>query len=374
MSNAALCPYQENCSGCDYLHIPYQQQKELKMAELKAAFDVLGARIPPIDFIQSHTHFALRDRLDFTYTEGKIGLYSKRNTSDKNRSLLDIAACAQLHPDLQKIYTEFRSILLSESLPMKKASFRLRRGFEGIKGLWIDAANIDIKKLLDEGVFLKKLLTAGFFIEIGQKGKSLSLLNQTLKLTDPNPQKWFSTNYLNQEVGIYSLISSFTQPSMTTNKSTATLIADWSSLPNVQTVIEFGAGIGNLSLAAKKEHHRWIACEYDGPALDCFKKTCMELKIENDFQFLKGDFQNKEKTFENIDLAIVNPPRSGLKDFSHSLNLMKPDRIIYMSCFLETMIADLQLLKHNFSVKKLSILDQFPQSKHYEIFCLLELH
>lgn len=368
MSTKARCSYQGKCSGCDLLDFPLSKQQERKTQDLQKLLQEQGLLHPQIEFI-AVGDWAQRDRLDFTWQDGKLGLYEVGS-----RNIVDLSHCPQLSPALGQILTEFRKF----QWPIKKASFRLRAGPLGNKGLWIDCANIDVKKLLDDRNPLVDLLDHGFIIEIGQKGKSLiRQANGELKLGPPKPEKWFSTFFRGQATPIYSLISSFTQPSLTTNFQLTKTIHDW-CLPLVNKhkfhIVEFGSGIGNLSLGLAAEDTLFTACEYESTALDCFEMTAREFGLASNITFLRGDFQNRSIPLNNFDLALVNPPRSGLKQFAQNLIDHCPEHILYMSCFPETMSQDINILGKKFSIKKVSIFDQFPNTKHYEVLTLLERH
>ena len=92
----------------------------------------------------------------------------------------------------------------------------------------------------------------------------------------------------------------------------------------------------------------------------------------------RGDFQKKIlKDFSEFDGILANPPRSGLMGFLDPLlelqENQRPQFFIYMSCFPESMAVDLAKLKLcGYVMKECALLDQFPQSTHYEVLTLLE--
>ena len=70
-----------------------------------------------------------------------------------------------------------------------------------------------------------------------------------------------------------------------------------------------------------------------------------------------------------MDLAVVDPPRAGLKDVViETLARMSPRRIVYVSCNPTTLARDVkQFGKFGFAVKdKLGVIDLFPQTFHVE--------
>jgi 23S rRNA (uracil1939-C5)-methyltransferase len=372
--NKVDCIYEKECSGCQLLHLPFGEQIHLKSQNLqKLLQDFSLLHKNDIEYIYAQAS-QLRDRLDFTWSNNKLGLYSK-----DHQQIIDIKVCQQLSPALQDWLSEFRQI----QWPMLKASFRLRIGPQKQKGLWIDAANIDIKALLEEKTILRELQKQ-CFIEIGQKRKTPVETSEGYKLRDPEPLIWFQSWMGEQAIDLYCQVASFTQPSLAANKKICHLISDWISQLPPPRVLEFGSGIGNLSFPALLHAKSLTVCEIDKLSLDGFRKTLQAIQT-NQIQGLSekvtihvGDFQKKlTENFANYDLILCNPPRSGLVNFLNPLEVLQMDQrppyFIYMSCFPESLCKDLQKLTAlGYAIEKITIVDQFPQTNHYEVLCLLQ--
>lgn len=71
--------------------------------------------------------------------------------------------------------------------------------------------------------------------------------------------------------------------------------------------------------------------------------------------------------------VVVDPPRVGLgKDGTQSLLSIKPRHIVYMSCDPATLARDTAaLVAGGYEVKKVQVLDMFPQTAHVETLVLL---
>jgi len=367
------CSYRDLCSGCQYLERPYEAQIRLKTERLQELLAQAGLSFGrQIEFVSSGEAF-LRDRLDFTLEQGHLGLYGK-----DQQPLVDIEVCAQLSPALQSWLTEFRAF----SWPVKKGSVRLRVGPQGQKGAWLDFSNIDIKALLDEKTQLRRLQEKAF-VEIGQRRKVPIWTGTEFKLRDPQLNLWFETWMGDQPVSLYCQVASFTQPSLKANRLIAQTIEKWVGLLPQARVIEFGSGIGNLTLPALFAAQEITACEIDELSLEGLKRTLQSLPAslqekKNKITIHRGDFQKKLLLdFSNYDLILANPPRSGLKNFLEPLSRLKPDQrpeyFIYMSCFPESMMDDLKILAtQGYAIEELKIVDQFPQTKHFEVLGLLK--
>lgn len=367
------CPYSQDCGGCQRLEIPYGAQIEEKKAELLNLFK--GANLPLPNSIKALSAGAshLRDRLDFSLQEGRLGLYRK-----DRHEVLDIDICAQLSPELQLWLTEFRQI----QWPFLKGSFRLRVNPEGRRGVWIDLANIDVKALLDEQNILKKLQTLAF-VEIGQRRKVPVWNGSEFKLRDPEHHVWFQSWVGEVPVSLYCQVASFTQPSHKANKIICDVIASWVQKAPSSRVIEFGSGIGNLTFPALSQADSLLACEIDELSLQGLEHSLNHLPpslghLKNRVQIYRGDFQKKlTQNFSEFDVILANPPRSGLMNFLNPLQELslaqRPEYFIYMSCFPESMSRDLVKLNEcGYELQEIYILDQFPQTSHYEVLTLLQ--
>lgn len=371
--NKINCIYAEQCSGCQLLHLPYQDQTKTKKELLQHLLSEFKIRFSGnIDFASAGTAF-LRDRLDFSLEDGRLGLYHHTN-----KSIVDLPICAQLSPELQAWLSEFREI----KWPVKKGSIRLRVGPQGKKGVWLDFANTDIKKLLDEKTTLQRLQEVAL-VEVGQRRKVLKWTGSEFKLRDPELQVWFQTWLEDQSVDLYCQVASFTQPSLKANKPICNIVGTWVKSFKDTRIIEFGSGIGNLTLPALNTCKSLLACEIDELALQGLEKTLQSLpahlaSLKDKITIHRGDFQKKLlQDFSQFDGVLANPPRSGLMDFLKPLEQLsssqRPPFFIYMSCFPESMVKDLVRLQAcDYELKELCIVDQFPQTKHYEVLGLLQ--
>lgn len=368
-----FCVYKDLCTGCQYLDQSYAEQKALKIRQLQ---ELLTARhlgpLPPISF-HSAGSSQLRDRLDFSLEDGRLGLYRQ----DKHE-ILDLEVCKQLSPALQEWLTEFRTL----EFPFKKGSVRLRVSPEGRRGVWLDFANIDIKTLLEEQNILH-FLQQRAFVEIGQRRKVPVWENSAFKLRDPEMHPWFQTWVGDQAIPLFCQVASFTQPSHAANRLICDIIHEWGARTPQSRWIEFGSGIGNLTLPLAGAAAQVTACEIDALSLQGLEHTLEHLpasqkNLKERIEVHRGDFQRKlSPDFSPFEGILANPPRSGLMGFLDSIadlsEMQRPRSFIYMSCFPESLALDLERLQGcGYRISALKIVDQFPQTTHYEVLALLQ--
>lgn len=76
-----------------------------------------------------------------------------------------------------------------------------------------------------------------------------------------------------------------------------------------------------------------------------------------------------------FDVMVLDPPRSGMgSDIKLIQTLKSIPKIIYVSCDLFSWIHDTRLLQevHGFKLQHVVMVDMFPQTRHFEVFSVLE--
>jgi 23S rRNA (uracil1939-C5)-methyltransferase len=68
-----------------------------------------------------------------------------------------------------------------------------------------------------------------------------------------------------------------------------------------------------------------------------------------------------------VDVAVLDPPRSGARAAIPALLARKPSRIVYVSCDLATLERDLRTLTDaGYFIDRALAFDMFPQTAHLE--------
>lgn len=356
------CSYASVCAGCDWLLKPHDSQTAAKVASLREVWKA-GA-LPEIEF-RSAGPGGTRDRVDLMYDRGSLGLFNQFRTG-----LVDLQGCPQMSPALETWFQEFRAI----KWPIARGSIRLRVSPAGARGVWLDFANVDVKTLLDERKTLDRLLAMGAVVEIGQRRKRLVDRDGRLRLDDPVLEPWFETYIGSRAVSLYSTIGTFTQPGFRVNRMLVDEVMSFAG--GAERAAEFGSGIGNFTLPLAHVAKHVDAYEVDSLALEGLSRTLAEQNIAN-VTIHPGNFQGDKALaldFSGADLLLVDPPRSGLMKFIEPVVAARPRALVYVSCFAESFAQDsARLTETGYKLEKLTIVDQFPQSRHFETVALFKV-
>lgn len=364
------CTYGGICGGCPLIETEYSEQKNLKLKHFHEHWKVRELPdLPHVNFVMV-AESGLRDRADLTWhiDKGKkrLGLYDK----DRNE-ILDLESCPQMSEALAGWHKEVRNI----KFPVELGSLRLRVGPTGLKGIWLDFSNVNVKELFDEQQTLLQLLDMGV-VEVGQRRKRLFYDGERLRLTDPKGEHWFQT-FVGAElrpVPLECSIADFTQPSMKANRMMMGELGNMLRGQNLGRLFEFGSGIGNFTLPLAELSESVDVFERDKYSLIHLKNNLKTAKLTSKVNINAGDYQRiKNKPapdFTKADSVFADPPRSGLKEFLTSMKdqSKRPRHFIYVSCFAESFCEDSKTLYDlGYKIKKINMIDQFPQSHHYEL-------
>lgn len=367
------CHYENICSGCPHIAQPYDWQKQNKLRHLRNVWDDGGPQspLPQIQWLKTDLS-GFRDRTDMTFqceSGRRFGLYDL-----DRKKIVDLDNCVIQSPELDSLFREFRNI----RFPVKFGSFRLRVGPQGQRGIWLDFPNIAVKELLDERETLLRLMSLGH-VEIGQRKKVLIQKEEKLKLADPNPLPWFET-YLGRQAkpqNLFCSIADFTQPSMKSNRLLISEVMQLVRATGAESAIEVGAGIGNFTLPMATELNHVQAFELERSACQSLQRNLQESGLDAKVTVVQGDvFRSFDQGTEMPELMLVDPPRSGFARFFEKLlqnSTVAPFQyLVYVSCYAESFAKDAKLLSKFFDLKKMTVLDQFPHTPHFELIALFQ--
>lgn len=361
--------------------MPDHEQQSLKKAALIEALrknNIKASAIPTIKWVDIGRS-GTRDRVDFVFKRTNLqassfGLYNRTRTG-----VTDLQGCPQMSGALESWLHDFRR----KPVPIQLGSIRLRVSASGKqRGVWLDLANVDIKKLLDEQSYLNWLFDQSI-VEMGQRRKRVVRDNERLRLGDPVLEPWFET-YINDgatAVPLYCSIGAFTQPGTKGNRALVATVTNYlkavSAETPLHTAIEFGSGIGNFTLPLAAQSQTVIVYESDRLALAGLDRSLTEAGLKSRVQRVDGDAQRSREQpwvdFARAAVAVVDPPRSGLRGFlDHLTSDQLTPFFISISCFAETFAHDTAaMIRAGYEIQDLTIVDQFPETPHFEVVALL---
>ena len=147
-------------------------------------------------------------------------------------------------------------------------------------------------------------------------------------------------------------------------------------LTGEETVIDAYCGIGTIGIIASQHAGKVIGVELNKDAVRDAVENAKRNQIKN-IQFYNNDagkfMVGMASQGEKADVVFMDPPRSGsTEEFMDSVALMKPGRVIYVSCNPETLVRDLEYFKKKgYVAREAWGVDLFPMTEHVESAVLM---
>ncbi len=107
----SICPYFGHCGGCDYQHIAYDYQLELKRRQVAQLLERIG-RITDVEVfptIASEGSYGFRNRITVHAADGRIGFFEKNS-----RDVVDVERCAIASPAVNDALKALRAAGLED--------------------------------------------------------------------------------------------------------------------------------------------------------------------------------------------------------------------------------------------------------------------
>jgi 23S rRNA (uracil1939-C5)-methyltransferase len=350
------CPYFGTCGGCQWQHIDYVQQTELKKDILKDILMRLGElkEIPPITAFPSPDPYSYRTRVQLKVKGKKLGYYQERS-----HQLVDIAQCPIAYPLVNEIILLLREeqFLLS-SIEEIEINVSPEEG-KGILILYSLKPSLgwetSVRKLLKSHPILKGITTL-------RERQTASLGKTHLSFTIP----------LN--LRLRTSPGSFFQVNLKQNEKLIREVLEFSRGLKNERSLDLYSGVGNFALPLATVTQEVWGIEENAVAVKDARFNAQRNEIET-VRFIRGKVEDVLKKWKRgkPDLIILDPPRTGCKEAVDQVAGLKPRRIVYISCEPTILARDLRLFfDSGYFLRKLALIDMFPQTYHMEVIGLLQ--
>lgn len=378
MTDTKYCSVSKKCSGCQLSNMDYDRQLRFKQNELRIHFNRL-CKIKKIKGADSPLNYRNKAQFVFKRIQGhvKCGVYQ---SADKTVVLTDNCA---LHTKEQN---EAAKVLckLFDSFKVEPYDFFRRRGV--VKSVFVrqsfHTGELMVVIVCDQGknfpsgnVFAqalsKKLPNLASLILTKHKGTTLN--------AGENPKVIFGKETITDRLlGLDFIISynSFFQINPAQTEVLYRTATEMAELNENDTVLDAYSGTGTIGMICAPHCKKVYSVEVLENAVKDAKKNAKLNNIDN-IEAVCADSQNYMKVLTEsktpVTCAVLDPPRAGCsKSFLYSLSKLAPDKIVYISCNIETQLRDVRLLmKSGYRIDKVQGVDMFPYTKHIE--CVIRL-
>lgn len=337
--SAPLCPYFGRCGGCQYQHIKYAVQLQLKARQLQGCLKrIAGLDIPEPSIEGSPRHYGYRNKIVLERVARPNGTVEYGFCEIDNRTFFPLRACPIARPALN---AELRRLRDRQIIPLSgdeeaPPKLLLRSSATGETYSSFPARVQREKTFLHESLF----------------GKDVSVPLQ-----------------------------SFWQVNSEILERLAAEMKQWVSCLKPAFVIDAYAGIGVFSFASATEVPEGYVIERNAAALEVARRNhrgwgAGERRYVSAFAeaALPNILKQSAMQSRSNNLVILDPPRNGCRTPVTRALVRYPARaIIYVSCNPSTLARDVKILcaRGPYHLKRLTVFDMFPQTAHFETAALL---
>lgn len=318
------CPHYDRCGGCNFQHIADAEQVVLKQAilidNLKRLAHVSLPFVPPV---LPSPAFRYRTRSSLKIKDRKIGFYERQS-----HQVVEIKTCLLLPQAAE----DFLSTLRQDPLICD-----------------IDRGEV---LLLGNGPEVSALA-------IDHRGD--------LYLTPARDLAFNIGSFV-----FHYAPKNFIQANLFTLQAMIDLVAEALLKFQPKTAVDLFSGTGFFTLPLARMAQRVTALEIDSSNIKALHRNLATNRVEN-VDIMAVDIMKAQ--IPAADVVLVDPPRAGLtRRLVSRIIAHRPAAILYFSCDSATFCRDLTYFQASgYKIADLKIIDNFPQTDHFEIFCFLQL-
>ena len=375
----APCPYYKNCGGCQLQKRSYEEQlyhKQCLAIETLGRFghveNIIGMDEPLHYRNKVHAAFGLGERGRVVSGIYKAGTHKIVNV---DKCLINDETADGIILTVRNMLRDFKIQVFDERSGKGWLKHMLvRRGFETGQVMVVLVAVSPIFKL--QKPFIRKLLEihpeiTTIILNINDRFGPVVLGTRNKVL--------FGGGYIEDELcGSRFRISpgSFYQINPIQTQILYGKAIEFAALTGNETALDAYCGIGTIGITAASKAKQVIGVELNKEAVSDAISNARLNKIKNCW-FTAGDagkyMEQMAEDKVRADVVFMDPPRAGSEEkFLSSLVKSSPERIVYISCNIETQARDLEFLEANgYKVRRMQPVDMFPFTSHIECVALL---
>lgn len=329
----APCPYFDKCGGCNFQHISYEKEVEIKKSRLLKEFAKIS-EIKDVEIVSGKNMYGYRNKIRFKVLNKRLGFYE-----EKTNNFLEIKKCMLVCEKMNSMIEKI-NLFLSKS----------KNVFDEVV-----LHNIGGKILVDflskEKISDMKDFDSFEQVFVNHNGKEVE--NEEFGL------KYFFVGDMFRQIN---------------DDVACQLYEEVQRIAKGKNIVNAFSGAGVLSGVLAKKANKVFGIELNKSATQSAEK----LKQANGISNLTNicGYVEKEigKIKEKIDCVVLDPPRAGCdKKVLEYILTNKIPLIIYVSCNTATLVRDVALLKDKFEIESIKAFDMFPRTANIETLAVLRL-
>lgn len=333
-----MCPYVSSCGGCNLEHMSNDCENVFKcnkVREILKKFANIDEK-KVLDTVSCNDYY-YRNKVTLHAKDNMIGYYEKRSNK-----VINIEGCLLADSRINEIIevlnemaleNDFDEVLIRVSNDSSEVMVSISGEVDDYSILVnrVDTLIINDEVILGEGNIISSIGNKKYYVS----SKSFFQVNKDL------------TSKLYDEV--LNVVKEV----------------------KPKKVLDLYCGAGTIGIYISDYVEKVIGVDYSMSGI-------VDAKNNNDLngsnvEFICDRVENVIDGFDDIDLVIVDPPRSGLDNKTiENICRIGAEKVIYISCDPVTLARDLKSLSKNYDVSCVKPYNMFPRTYHVESISVLE--
>lgn len=369
------CPVQKICGGCTRLHESYEEQLKHKHEELSRLYPKYHVELT----IGMKNPYHYRHKVYAAFGTDRNGRLVAGMYAEHTHRIVSSGSCLIQNETANRILEGIIEIAEEMHLPAYEED--TERGV--LRHAYIRVAHATGKAMAVIVIGSEELPGAKKFVSLlTQRFPEIEtvVLNYNRKHTSmvlgERSRVLYGPGYLTDELlGMKFHLSpaSFYQVNPVQTEVLYQTAIDLAGITDHDAVLDACCGIGTISLIAARQAKEVVGVEISPDAIRDAQHNAKLNHITNADFYCDDANSFLDRLIDRPDVVLLDPPRAGMKqEFMQHLAEMKPDRVVYISCFPETQARDIKNLTcRGYRVKKIVPVDLFPMTDHVETIVLL---
>jgi 23S rRNA (uracil1939-C5)-methyltransferase len=353
---SAPCPIVDQCGGCCWQHVSYDEQLRWKRAAVIDALQRIGGidAAPVRAVVPSPRALGYRNRLRLRFENGRLGFYQART-----HSLVPIADCLIAEEPVRQALPAVERFVATLDTRVTRVEIASRGVLPGVvlainsKGRLRRADSHRVEDFLrrrDHGVSGVAMWGRGWQRRWGDVRRREAV---------------------EEDLRIETQAASFGQVNSDANRLLVASVVQAAAPQAGDRVLDLYAGAGNFSLPLARRCRRVDAVEADARSAETGRECAAHHGIRNvEFHAEAVERFLARSCERSPDLVIVNPPRDGLTATTKAIARLGAPRLVYVSCNPATLARDMrELVAAGYELQSVTPVDLFPHTFHVESVC-----
>ncbi|MBI1992299.1 MAG: 23S rRNA (uracil(1939)-C(5))-methyltransferase RlmD, partial [Candidatus Omnitrophica bacterium] len=364
------CPYFGTCGGCALQDLAYQDQLRLKEERIRRALGALGS-VPAFDIIALEDPWRYRNKAELTFSESHGALTLGYHAARSFWRVVDLEDCLLSPEPVTRLLRDVRALAAETGLPPYQP--RTHQGFfryllvrsssatgQILVCLITTSGSREVMETLARELMARHAGISSFYWGVTNRLADVAIPEELTLLR--------GAAYLEDQLGPFRLKLhplSFLQPvSVQADRMYAFLARTLGAIPD-GIAWDLYCGLGLIAFYLARQVRKVYGIDVEPRHLELAAANASLNGLGNiEFRAGRVEALLMDRRFwlqeAKPDVIVVDPPRAGLHPHAlSSLLAARPPRIAYVSCNVQSLVRDLQVLLSSFPRYRLSVVQPF---------------